>query len=142
MKTFAENVREARTSMGMTQEELAKAVGVSSRSVKAYESGEKRAYERTIRQLAKALYVSAKYLSDDRCDDPNEGLEEEEILKNARRIAAEFDVRQMLLDNTALFAGGQLTQEQKDNYFKALMAAYEACRDVSEQKRETDGRQG
>lgn len=41
MKAFADKVKDARISLGMSQTQLAQKVGVSSRSVQAYESGEK-----------------------------------------------------------------------------------------------------
>lgn len=134
MKTFGEKIREARTTLGITQIELGKRVGVSNRTINSYENGAKRAYDRTVRQLAKALGVSAKYLLEDDCQDPTDGLELEKGTTEDRRAEEEFDVRQMLLDNTALFAGGELTQEEKDNYYKAITAAYEACRDAAERK--------
>ena len=134
MKTFGEKIREARTELGITQIELGKRVGVSNRTITAYENGAKKAYERTIRQLAKALGVSAKYLLEDECQDPHDGLEEEKGTPEDRQAEEEFDVRQMLLDNTALFAGGELTQEEKDNYYRAITAAYEACRAAAERK--------
>ena len=132
MKLFSQKIRDARASLGMTQIELGKAAGLSTRIIKAYEGGEKRATDKTMYQLAKVLRVSAKYLMDDNCENPSEGLDDELALENARRITAEYNVRQMLSDNKALFAGGELSQKQKDNYFKALMAAYEACREASE----------
>ena len=42
MKAFADKVKDARISLGMSQTQLAQEVGVSSRSVQAYESGEKK----------------------------------------------------------------------------------------------------
>ena len=134
MKPFNQKVREARALVCMTQDQLAEAVGVSKRMIIAYESGEKKASSKTILQLAKLLHVSRKYLLDDDCENPTERIEDEAAIDAEREKAAIFDVKQMLKDNTSLFAGGQLTQKQKDNYFKALMAAYEACRDASENK--------
>ena len=41
MKAFADKVKEARISLGLSQTQLAQEVGVSPRSVQAYERGEK-----------------------------------------------------------------------------------------------------
>ena len=134
MKKFNEKIREARVSLDMTQAELGEAVGVSQRMIVAYEAGDKKPSERKLHQLAKILNVSKQYLLNDDCENPNEGIEDDITDEKMRRSYAEKRVREMLRDNTALFAGGELTQKQKDNYFKALMAAYEACRDASENK--------
>ena len=40
MKAFADKVKEARISLGLSQTQLAQEVGVSPRSVQAYERGE------------------------------------------------------------------------------------------------------
>ncbi len=40
----------------------------------------------------------------------------------------------MLEENTALFAGGELSQEEKDTYFNALMTAYITCRETAKEK--------
>ena len=41
MKTFPEKVKEARVSLGISQPQLGKKIGLSVRSVIAYEKGEK-----------------------------------------------------------------------------------------------------
>ena len=134
MKPFSQKIREARASLCMSQAQFSEATGISQRTIMGYESGEQKASAKYIRLLAKFLHVSRKYLLDDDCENPTEGIEEEAAIDAERENTAKLDVQKMLLDNTALFAGGQLTQKQKDNYFKALMAAYEACRDVAENK--------
>lgn len=69
MKAFADKVKDARISLGMSQTQLAQEVGVSSRSVQAYESGEKKPRQAMMAKLAKALKVSIRFLSDDECED-------------------------------------------------------------------------
>ena len=41
---------------------------------------------------------------------------------------------QLLQENTALFAGGELSQEQKDMFFQAVMTAYVTCREEAKAK--------
>ena len=55
MKAFADKVKDARISLGMSQTQLAQEVGVSSRSVQAYESGEKKPRQAMMAKLEKAL---------------------------------------------------------------------------------------
>ena len=70
MKTFSEKVKEARVSLGISQPQLGKKIGLSVRSVIAYEKGEKKPRPASMLKLAKALGVSVKFLSDDECEDP------------------------------------------------------------------------
>lgn len=37
-------------------------------------------------------------------------------------------------DNAALFAGGELSQDQKDAFFQAVMTAYVTCKEEAKAK--------
>lgn len=137
MKTFAEKVKEARISLGLTQRQLSQEVGASLRSVQSYERGEKTPRTITMAKLAKALNVSVKYLTDDECDDPVADIEKDNFIEEAhRRYGAKGarDVEQLLADNAALFAGGELSQDQKDAFFQAVMTAYVTCKEEAKVK--------
>ena len=137
MKAFAEKAKEARISLGWSQTRLAQEVGVSSRSVQAYERGEKTPRPAMLAKLAKALRVSVKFLSDDECTDPMADIEKDTYIEEARkRYGAKGvrDVDQLLADNTALFAGGELSQDQKDAFFQAVMTAYVTCKEEAKAK--------
>ena len=43
-------------------------------------------------------------------------------------------VQMLLRKNTSLFAGGDLSQEEKDAFFEAVMRAYVACKDEARRK--------
>ena len=137
MKAFAEKAKEARISLGWSQTRLAQEVGVSSRSVQAYERGEKTPRPAMLAKLAKALKVSVKFLSDDECDDPMADIEKDTYIEEARRrygAKGVRDVDQLLAENTALFAGGELSQDQKDAFFQAVMTAYVTCKEEAKAK--------
>ena len=137
MKAFAEKAKEARISLGWSQTRLAQEVGVSSRSVQAYERGEKTPRPAMLAKLAKALRVSVRFLSDDECDDPMADIEKDTYIEEARkRYGAKGvrDVDQLLAENTALFAGGELSQDQKDAFFQAVMTAYVTCKEEAKAK--------
>ena len=137
MKAFAEKAKEARISLGWSQTRLAQEVGVSSRSVQAYERGEKTPRPAMLAKLAKALRVSVKFLSDDECDDPMADIEKDTYIEEARRrygAKGVRDVDQLLAENTALFAGGELSQDQKDAFFQAVMTAYVTCKEEAKAK--------
>jgi len=44
------------------------------------------------------------------------------------------DMEELLRDNAALFAGGELSQDQKDAFFEAVMKAYITCKEESKIK--------
>lgn len=135
--TFSDKIKRAREVVKLTQLELAKEVGVSQRTIASYESGGARARRSTTEKLARALKVSVKYLSDDSCTDPLEDIEKDEYIEQASALYGAKGVRDMdelLRDNTALFAGGELSQEQKDAFFQAVMTAYVTCKEEARKK--------
>ena len=140
MKVFSEKVRDARAESGMTQTQLADAVGVSLRTILAYEKGEKRPRQSTILKLARALRVSVRFLSDDECENPVQDIEKDGYIEVARALygaRGARDVDALLEENTALFAGGELSQNQKDAFFEAIMKAYITSKEAA---KETFGR--
>ena len=135
--TFSDKIKRAREVAKLTQNELAQEVGVSQRTIASYESGGARARRSTIEKLARALKVSVKFLSDDTCTDPLADIEKDEYIDQARELYGAKGVRDMeelLRDNTALFAGGELSQEQKDMFFQAVMTAYVTCKEEASKK--------
>ena len=137
MKSFSEKVRDARELLGLNQQELADTMGVSRRTIVAYESGEKLPRQSSLRKLASALQVSMDYLNRDDIDDPTYGLEKEPYVDEVRerlgaKAAREIDF--LMEKNNALFAGGEIPQETKDAYFEAVMAAYLECKEQAKKK--------
>ena len=62
---FCEKIREARKNAGLKQDEFAKAIGVSLRTVSNYESGERYPKKReTYYKIAEVLKVDVNYLID------------------------------------------------------------------------------
>ena len=137
MKTFSEKAKEARVSLGISQPQLGKKIGLSVRSVIAYEKGEKKPRPASMLKLAKALGVSVKFLSDDECEDPMADIEKDDYIAEARErygAAGAKNMDELLSANTALFAGGELSQEQKDAFFEAVMKAYITCKEEARRK--------
>lgn len=127
MTRFGEKIRNRRIELGLRQEQLADLVGVSRRTIVSYETTEAKPYSRTMRRLAEALGVTEQYLKDDDCEDPQAGIETERYIRAARDEFGKKGADEMaeaLAQNTALFAGGTLSEEQKDMYFEALSRAY------------------
>ena len=137
MKTFAEKVSTARHELKLSQMELAEMVEVFDRSIKSYENGKKKPRASTLYRLAKALQVSVTYLSDDDCDDPKADIEKDLYIEEAHSKYGTSGARDMdglLAANTALFAGGDLSEEQKDRFFAAIAAAYAASKEEAKKK--------
>ena len=137
MKVFSEKVKDARIERKFTQTQLAKAVGVSLRTILAYEKGEKKPRQSTMIKLAKALSVSVKFLSDDECEQPLLDIEKDGYIEEARAMygtKGARDVDTLLDDNAALFAGGELSQDQKDAFFDAVMKAYITSKEAAKIK--------
>ena len=135
--TFSDKVKRAREVVGMTQNELAAKTGVSQRTIASYESGGAIARRSTTEKLARALKVSVKYLMEENCTDPLDEIEKDGYVEQARELYGSSGVRDMdtlLRDNAALFAGGELSQDQKDAFFEAVMKAYLTCKEEAKEK--------
>ena len=145
MATFAEKVKTARSELEMTQSELGEATGVSLRTILDYEKGKKVPRQSTLLKLAKALKVSSRFLSDESCDDPLADIEKDGYITEARDRCGARGVRdldRLLAENAAVFAGGELSQDQKDQFFQAVMTAYvtskEAAKETFSRKKRGD----
>lgn len=140
MKKFSDKVKEAREIMDLSQGVLAEKVGVSQRSITAYETGTATPRGGTARKLARALNVSVDYLLNEDIDDPKSGIEKDPYLDSVHDTygaRSEEEAKSLLEKNMALFAGGVLSQEAKDTFFEAVMTAYVTCK---EEARKTYGR--
>lgn len=132
MKSLAEKISDARYALGISQTELGENVGVSLRSILAYEKGESTPRKNIILKLAKVLGVSVKYLTDENCENPLEDIEKDGYIEEAReRYGAKGarDLDTLIRENCALFAGGELTADEKEVFFEALTKAYIASKE-------------
>lgn len=137
MERFPEKVKAARNELDLSQTQLGELAGVSLRTIVAYEKGEKEPRPSTLLKLAKALKVSVRFLTDDECNNPMQDIEKDGYIEEARRRYGSRgmkDMQTLLAENTALFAGGELSQEQKDTFFQAIMTAYVTCKEEAKKK--------
>lgn len=138
--TFAEKVKQHREALGWNQQQLADRVGVSKRSVAAYETDGSVPRRAVMGRLAEALQVSVDYLMSESVSDPAFGMEKDGFISEAARqygARGGREVEALLAQNAALFAGGTLDQEGKDAFFEAVMKAYLTCK---EEAKKTYGR--
>ncbi len=127
MSIFGEKVRARREELKLNQEQLASLTGVTRRSVVGYENSEKVPHASTLRKLAAALGVTVYYLEHDDVTDPSANIEEEPFIEAAREAYGKKGADEMavvLAQNEALFAGGTLSEDQKDQFFQAITQAY------------------
>ena len=135
--TFSEKIRSSREMLEISQTELAEQVGVSRRTIVAYEAGEATARKSTIAKLARVLKVSTKFLSDENCNDPLADIEKDPYVEQARALyggTGARDMEALLKENAALFAGGELSQDEKDAFFEAITQAYFASKNEAKRK--------
>lgn len=115
---FGEKLRDLRQENGLTQAELAEKAGISLRTISYYESGTTYPKNRNVYDtLAHILDVDVNYLR-------NEG---DEFITSARQKYGYRGAKQaeeIVAEVTGLFAGGELSEEDKDSVMQALQQAY------------------
>lgn len=115
---LCEKIKEARKQAGLTQDEFAKAIGVSLRTVTNYETGERYPKKReTYYKIAEVLNVDVNYLLTD----------DEEFLLKAEAKYGTKGARQakaLAAEVSGLFAGGELADEDLDEMMRGIQEAY------------------
>ncbi len=115
---FKDRLREKRTAAGMTQSELARRAGVTSRTIQNYELGDRRPSNmEVIQRIADALGTTTEYLL---------GSSGAYVVAARQRGGAEAarDIDQLVSEVTGMFAGGSLSEEALDGAMRALNDAY------------------
>lgn len=115
---FGEKIRLKRTELKMSQGSLAEAAGLSLRSIQNYESGQRHpANISIVKDIANILGTSYEYLLDDTS---------QYVIDAAERGGnqAALDIDRLLSDIHGLFAGGELSQNDKDKVMKAINEIY------------------
>ena len=127
MKTTADKIRESRIRLNLKQQELADQIGVCLRTITKYEKQGVMPRGLNLHKLSEVLGVSEAYLTNDEIEDPTYGLEEAPYVDSARAAYGKKgadDMERLLTQTQALFAGGDIPEEDKDLFFKAISDAY------------------
>lgn len=122
---FSEKLKKARTSKDMSQVELAKIAGITTRTLQNYESGEKLPRRRsTYTKLAEALGVSEDTLMDENASFVIDAYE-----MYGPRGASQADnlVRRI----SAMWAGGEMAEEDIEENMRALQEAYWTAKKIN-----------
>ena len=115
---FGEKIKEQRTKRGLSQETLAKEIGVSRRTLVNYETGAFYPKEREVYfKLAEFFNVDINYFL----------TENEEFLTKAAEYYGNKGVREareILANTAALFAGGTLSEQDQLAFLHEMQAIY------------------
>jgi transcriptional regulator with XRE-family HTH domain len=120
---FGEKIKQLRTNKGASQEETAKACGISRRTYIGYEQEGRYPRNREVySRLADFFDVDQNYL-----------LTEDEnfVTSAAERYGSrgKHQAEQLVTELSGMFAGGELSEEDKDAVMLALQKAYWACKE-------------
>lgn len=117
--SFAENLKRLRKEKGLTQEQLARQIGVGKRAVIGYEvEGRYPKKHEVYQKIADALGCTTNDLLTDNSDQFVAKAQEEYGSRGRRQ--AEDAVNTI----TGLFAGGELSEEDRDAVARAIQDAY------------------
>ena len=112
-----DRIARLRRMRGYTQAELAEMAGVSARALQNYEAGTRTPKKDTLAKIAEVLNVDGSALAS---DEEYCVIEAKEKYGTKGKAAA-----QKLIENAAaLFAGGDISEEDKANVMEALQEAY------------------
>ncbi len=116
---------------GYTQQQRADLCGISKRAVASYETDGRAPHQSTLRKIASALGCTAAYLLDDTIEEYVVPAQDRRYINSLRETYGEqtaAEIEDMIHKNAALFAGGTIDQDAKDQYFLALINAYIECK--------------
>ena len=115
---FGEKIKALRKDRGMTQKDLAEALGLSLRTISNYETGGLRPrHDATYDALAELFHVPKAYFF----------TEEDAFIMAAQArggTRGAEDARELVDGVIGLFAGGKLDEEDKQAVFEAIQEAY------------------
>ncbi len=118
---FGEKIRELRRILGYTQQDLGEALGVSTRTIVSYENGKSYPKQRKVyNKMAELFEVPVNYLLVE--NDEEVAVDKEVTGTETRSIQAQ--AQQLIDQASAMFAGGSLSEEDKDAVMRALQEAY------------------
>jgi transcriptional regulator with XRE-family HTH domain len=122
---FKERLRAEREKAGLTQVELAHKAGLADRTIQNYERGTRAPQTiKIISDIAKVLGVTAEYLLGEG------GM----LIVQAREkggAKASRDIQELVTEVSGLFAGGELSDEDKDAAIRALTHAYWESKEIN-----------
>lgn len=138
---IGDKIRTARKKAGITQKELAGLIHVTPRCIQYYEANIRKPQStETIIKLAAALRVDVSYLLSDnelqlmRDNEMFLGEAEQKFGKTGKAQA-----KSIIESTQALFAGGELDEEDKEAFFQAITELYFDSKKLKSRKKRSGG---
>lgn len=126
--TFGEKLRKYRLEKGLTQTQLAHAAGIGLNTICNYENGRTYPQNRDVyTKLANILGIDPSYLHNENDDFVADAQQRygHRGKKQAEELVAQIG---------GLFAGGELSETEKDGVMKALQEVYWKCKEENRDK--------
>ncbi len=121
--TFGEKLHALRIARRLTQEELASALRITSRTLINYEQGRCLPKQtEVLSRIATLFNVTVDFLMNDEEDVPQ---------RQERSHASQTEVQHFISEASALFAGGMLSDEDRDYVVRAINDLYWESRDAT-----------
>jgi transcriptional regulator with XRE-family HTH domain len=135
--TFGEKLKNMRIGAGLKQDDVAKGIGITSRSILAYEQGETLPKSNsTYEKLAEFFETSVEFWKEE-SDDDFEKAAEYAYGKKGKATA-----ERLVNEVAGLFAGGSLSEEDTDKMMLALQDAYWKVKKKQAEDKEKAGNSG
>jgi len=128
--TFAEKFKRLRTGAGISQDKLAKEIGITTRTIIKYEQGHSLPSAEQLTKIARFFAVSIDSLLDGR-----EELVIEARERGGARSARKID--ELTKELSGVFAGGSLADEDLDAAMRAITQAYWIAKDAQKDAKKT-----
>lgn len=114
---FKDKLLALRQRYSMSQQVLADSIGISRKSIQYYELGERYPRRAILEKMSEIFNVSLEYLVS---ADEFFVVSAQEASGKSGKISAE----QLVRNATALFSGGEMSDEDKDKIMRAIQDAY------------------
>ena len=126
--TFGEKLQQARKAKGLSQTDLAKLVGVGRKTIINYEQGSTYPRHRTMyKALAYVLGIDVDYLHNENDDFVADA-------QAAHGTRGRRQAQELMSEVTGLFAGGELAEEDMDEFVRAVQEAYWDAKRIAREK--------
>lgn len=124
LMTFGDRLRDARLQKGLTQEQLAKQIGVAKSTLTGYEKGNREPDVFKIKKILEVLEVDSDYLLG--IDRTKKASEPDESDSEAIYEELGFKIYKTLLEYGYVSPGQDLTEDQIDflDHITAIISAY------------------
>ena len=135
--TIGEKIKNARIALNLSQIELGEKAGLSERTIYTYEQTGTYPRQSNLKKLAEALNVSMTYLMDEDETDKQRGIGQEIFIANVKNQYGAKGAREavdVMSRASALFAGGELSDEAKEIFFQSIMEDYLAAKAKASEK--------